>query len=443
MRKAAGSHGKVKTAGLMVALVLGAAMGACGGEDSAGAVSWGSGAEGDTTLVQGGDAEIRGMAAQLLPILSRKAGLPLTSPVMVERRSRAALEGFLLERLDEELPPQRAGHIAQAYHLLGLVPDDLDLRALLIDVYMEQVAGYYDPATSTLYLLEDQPPEATRGILVHELVHAVQDQAQDLDALTHRERGTDARSAAQAAIEGHATLVMLEAMAEQLQGQEVDLSQIPDFSGALAPALENLTTAAPALARAPLVIRESLLFPYVEGASFVHTLWVAEGRAPPFNQLLPGATVDVLHPRDFLDRKGWAPQRPHLDNSPTGYQTLFTETLGAQDLRILFRELGHPDPRGAVRGWVGDSVVLLQSDSTGEVGVVFLSLWRNEDARDAAVAGFRAARGHFPLTQGVSSHDDILGFPAALLWVGLDVMPDLLWGAGELDLVGTVNGGDE
>ncbi|MEX2528391.1 MAG: DUF6782 family putative metallopeptidase [Gemmatimonadota bacterium] len=383
------------------------------------------------------------MAAQLLPILSRKAGLPLKGPVMVERRSRAALEGFLLERLDEELPPQRADHIARAYHLLGLVAGDLDLRALLVQVYMEQVAGYYDPATSTLYLLEDQPPEATQGILVHELVHAVQDQAQDLDALTHRDRGTDARSAAQSAIEGHATLVMLEAMAEQLQGEEVDLSEIPDFSGALAPALENLTATAPALARAPAVIQESLLFPYVEGASFVHAIWVAEGRAPPFNRLLPAATVDVLHPLDFLERKGWTPQRPVLTSSPDGYEILFTETLGAQDLRILLRDLGHRDPRGAVRGWVGDSVILLQSASTGEVGLVFLSLWRDEGARDAAVAAFQGGGGQFPLTHGVSSHDDVLGFPAALLQVGLEGLPAMVWEAGEAVLGGAPDGAGE
>lgn len=427
----------------VAALALCGAVLGCGGDDSAGGVAWDGDVGGDTTLVRGGDAEIRGMAAQLLPILSRKAGLPLTSPVVVERRSRAALEGFLLERLDEELPSQRAGHIARAYHLLGLVPGDLDLRALLVDVYMEQVAGYYDPATATLYLLEDQPPEATRGILVHELVHAVQDQAQDLDALTHRDRGTDARSAAQAAIEGHATLVMLEAMAEQLQGQEVDLSKIPDFSGALAPALENLTTAAPALARAPLVIRESLLFPYVEGASFVHALWVANGRAPPFGQLLPAATVDVLHPGDFLDREGWTPLRPQLASPPPGYEVIFAETLGAQDLRILFQEMGHPDSRGNVRGWAGDSVVLLQSASTGDVGLVFLSLWRDEAARDAAVAGFQGGSEQFPLAHGVSTYDDILGFPAAVLHVGLEGLPELLWAVGEAELMGARSGAGE
>ena len=38
-----------------------------------------------------------------------------------------------------------------AYRLFGLLPDTLELRGLLLDLYAEQVAGYYDPDSTTLF----------------------------------------------------------------------------------------------------------------------------------------------------------------------------------------------------------------------------------------------------------------------------------------------------
>ncbi len=73
----------------------------------------------------------------------------------------------------------------------------------------------------------DQPEALLEGLLVHELVHAVQDQWIDLGALADPKLGSDRATAAQAAIEGHATLVMLEYMAEQAQGRLLYTSPSP------------------------------------------------------------------------------------------------------------------------------------------------------------------------------------------------------------------------
>jgi len=100
--------------------------------------------------------------------------------------------------------------LSEAYALLGLVPRAMDLRGMLKAIYLEQIAGFYDPDSTTLFVLDDQPDEAIESLLAHELVHAIQDQNTDLDAITAPGLNNDRRVAAQAAIEGHATLVMFE-----------------------------------------------------------------------------------------------------------------------------------------------------------------------------------------------------------------------------------------
>ena len=147
------------------------------------------GAQVRDTLVVSDDAELRQIASELLLDLAKRSGLELKTPVRLARRSRAELVGYLTAKLDRELPPEEARGISESYYLLGLAPVGLDLRGVLLAVYTEQVAGFYDPDSTALFVMDDQPAEALRTVLVHELVHAVQDQSVDLDALTARERG--------------------------------------------------------------------------------------------------------------------------------------------------------------------------------------------------------------------------------------------------------------
>ena len=142
-------------------------------------------------LVVSDDPELRAMAAELLPDLAKLSGLELKAPVKLARRSRAELVAYLRAQLDRELPADEARDVAESYRLMGLAPEGFDLRAVLLAVYTEQVAGFYDPDSTALFVMDDQPAEALRTVLIHELVHAVQDQSADLDALTARERGND------------------------------------------------------------------------------------------------------------------------------------------------------------------------------------------------------------------------------------------------------------
>ncbi len=339
----------------------------------------------ESELVVSSDATLRKLASELLPDLAARSGLELREPVRLEMRSREELVRYLESKLDEELPEEEARATVEAYALFGLVPNTLDLREVLLALYTEQVAGFYEPDSTALFVMDDQPEALLEGLLVHELVHAVQDQWVDLGALADPKLGSDRATAAQAAIEGHATLVMLEYMAEQAQGTPVDLGALPNFANLLRSQLEGARDQFPALAAAPPVIQESLLFPYLEGAGYVHGLWAQGDRVAPFGEYLPKSTEQILG--------GTADDVPiELAMSVSGADILHEDVLGRLELGVMLDQHLGPGSARFADGWGGDRYVLVEV-GTGERGLIWYSVWDDEAARDRFVERFRDALG--------------------------------------------------
>lgn len=370
------------------------------------------GSEG-TALVTSSDPRLAAIAVRILPDLASRSGMELREPVRVERRSRAELERYLEFKIDEEFPEGRAELVSEAYGLLGLVPGDIDLRRTLKALYLEQVAGFYDPDSTTLFVLDDQPDEAIESLLVHELVHAIQDQNTNLDSITAPGLDNDRRVAAQAAIEGHATLVMFEFLLMR-QGQGVfDLTDVPDFSARLGPALEAARMESPTLAGVPLVLQESVLFPYQGGVTFVEALWKERGgRPPPFGSDLPTSTEHILHPEDFA--RGPDVPRTVEVSVEDGWTRLYEDTLGELELGILLETVGAS--RAHAIGWGGDRYVLL-GDEDGRRSLAWFGVWDTEAQRDKFVHELEPRLSAFPQRASLTALE-INGLPATRLLIG-------------------------
>jgi len=355
------------------------------------------------------DPELQELAEELLPDLAARSGLALVEPVRLERRSREHLVRYLESKLDEELPVEEARTMVEAYALLGLVPHDLDLRSMLLALYTEQVAGFYEPDSTALFVMDDQPRAALEGLLIHELVHAIQDQNASLDALTERELGNDRTIAAQAAIEGHATLVMLEYLTEQMVGSPIDLAEIPDFAAQMRPAIQAMRGQFPALAGAPRVIQESLLFPYLEGTGYVQALWAGGTRLAPFGPHLPRSTEQILE-RDLSD----APLEVSVRVS--GGRIVREDVLGRLEAGVLLSEHAGEAAGALAAAWEGDRYVLVEASGGGR-GLIWHAVWENEESRDRVAAALE------PALQGLGTGAEVLrasvdGRPATVLRVG-------------------------
>jgi len=293
------------------------------------------------------DERVQQMAAQLQPEVERAVGLPFKVPPVVALRSREQVGTYLAAKLDTDLPPSVLDGMAEAYRLFGMLPDTLDLRTLLLALYTEQVIGYYDPDSSTLYVVRDADPKSQRMILAHELVHALQGQYTNVDSLIAPARANDARTAAQAVLEGQATLASLTILMP-----DRDLNAVPHFWDSYRKSLEQQQAKMPVFNTAPPLIREGIVFPYLEGAEFVRWFDRTYPRREPFGRYLPQSTEQILHPDRF--RAGDEPIPLRLVG--TGPEPMHSDVLGEFETRILLAELTGSEAvaQSASLGWGGD-----------------------------------------------------------------------------------------
>ena len=97
-------------------------------------------------------------------------GLKIKEPIRFRIVSRDDLRSILDDKLNRELPPGYLANLETVYKLLGALPDEADLRGLVLDLLAQQVAGMYDKETGTLYVIRqfDLNRPLARVILAHE-----------------------------------------------------------------------------------------------------------------------------------------------------------------------------------------------------------------------------------------------------------------------------------
>ena len=114
----------------------------------------GAACRGEARQTSANDVTLARMVDSLRAPVERAVGLVFTSTPRSAMRTKEQVRGYLTRKLDEELPPARLRGLETTYRLFGLLPDTLHLRALLLNLYTEQVAGFYDPDSATLFGVE-------------------------------------------------------------------------------------------------------------------------------------------------------------------------------------------------------------------------------------------------------------------------------------------------
>lgn len=313
----------------------------------------------------GDSINIAAMVDSLRPSVEQAVGLPFKSTPRSEMVSKEMVRTYILDRLDKEFPRARRDGMQAAYRLFGLLPDSLDLERLLLDLYAEQVAGYYDPETTTLYGVEGGDRAQMRLILAHELVHALQHQYLPLDSLMVAKGDGDRVAATQAVLEGHATLASITLLAPG-----VDVVRSQEFWETYRDQVRSQQASMPIFAGAPLVLRESLIFPYVSGAEFMRW-WAVSGHPPlPGRAELPVSTEQVLHPDRY---PADVPREVRFADSTA--DVLFEDTMGELEVQILLASLRGGDRAAldAPLGWGGDRYRVYQT--ADGPALVWITVW--------------------------------------------------------------------
>src|SRR5207249_9382328 len=94
---------------------------------------------------------------------------------------REEVEAFVSQHITEDEDAKRLRRSELVLKKFGLLPREFDLGKFLVALLKEQVAGYYDPKTKTVKLLDWVGAEQQKPVLAHELTHALQDQSFNLE----------------------------------------------------------------------------------------------------------------------------------------------------------------------------------------------------------------------------------------------------------------------
>jgi len=121
------------------------------------------------------DKNLAHLVDSLMPAVEQSVGVKFKRRPEAVLRTRDEVRSFVRAKLAQEMPPERFLQLTRAYTLLGLLPDSLDLRAVMEDMLSQQIAGYYDPDSATFYGVVGADQAMQRLTIAHELVHALQE----------------------------------------------------------------------------------------------------------------------------------------------------------------------------------------------------------------------------------------------------------------------------
>jgi hypothetical protein len=264
-------------------------------------------------------ADLLAAAPQILEYASQDTGLPIKSKVKTRLTTRDAVEKYLNQQMKDDKDAKRMERSELVLKKFGLLDNSFQLKPFLIELYKEQVAGYYDEKTKTMNLLDWVDAEDQKPVMAHELTHALQDQFVNLDKWNKAGNDEDKISrnvkednerlakdevdtARDAVVEGQAMVTFFD---YSLKDEGKSILTAPEIVDLIKQNMMD-TSGSPVLARAPLLIQESMMFPYEQGLGFEVDILRARGKQRAFAGVLddpPSTSAEIMHPMDYLFHK--------------------------------------------------------------------------------------------------------------------------------------------
>jgi hypothetical protein len=346
---------------------------------------------------------------ELLKFSSQETGLPIKSAVKRQIISRAAVESYMKQKFDEDESAKRLQRSEIVLKKFGLLDRDFALKPFLLALLTEQVEAFYDSKTKTVNMLDWVSIEEQKPVLAHELTHALQDQHSDLDKWSDQtpedvslnaSGDTDhivkdeMDTARDAVVEGQATAVMMDYILKPMGKSLIKDPEIMEFAKRQMSASDS----SPILARAPILLSESLLFPYREGLSFEQDVWMDQGQAAAFAGAMdrpPTSSWEIINPLEYEKRH--VPAVPLLPDIHPLVDKLYKPydigQVGQLDLHILAEIFGgDAAARNLTSAWDGgiywagqrlSAKTTAEQAGTSSLALFYLSAWKNTASAQA------------------------------------------------------------
>ena len=372
--------------------------------------------------------ELFGQVDQILKFASKDSGLPTRHEVKRRLTNRDEVVSYLEKSMREDKSAQRVQRSELVLKKFGLLPRDFKLSSFLVALLREQIAGYYDPKTKTMNLLDWVPLEQQRAVLAHELTHALQDQSFNLEKWLKGGNGDldkkkeimpedivadEADEVKEAVVEGQAETVMLDYI---LSPSGKSATDAPEVVEELDAAMTKGSPDSVEFQTAPIFLKESLTFPYRYGVKFVTAVLKDEGKGKAFAGAFnnpPRLTRQIMEPRTYLSGETIAPMSlPDFKHDFKDYDRFDLGAIGEFDVSMLIDQYaGVEESKQMYPSWRGGYYysVLPKGNPSAPLGLLYVSRWANAEkaGKFAAIYAKSLTQRYKQVKQSDDNPDDL------------------------------------
>jgi len=346
------------------------------------------------------------MVAELRIEAAKIRGLAWTFDVPGHDILKKEIPAAFREEVDSFMPKEKRERYTRALRRLGLLTDAQDPFELMGSMMAGMAGGFYSPRAKELFVVEGFSGDAARPVLLHELIHALEDQHFDFQSRTLPiSMDPDRTFAATCVVEGSAEHARL---AYQALHPDITAAFMASNSdGKSAAAQMRIMQTVPAFMIVPTMLH------YRHGPRLVARA-LKEARDDDYAAVMkrlyadpPVSTEQVLHldrwftkTRDYPRGILWAGDL--TEALGRGWEKLFEQRQGELDLALyLDRFLGGTNgllnvrnfvqavpacavARKAAAGWDGGRMAFFAKEGAP---IVMLQAWVFDTPKDAAEAG--------------------------------------------------------
>jgi hypothetical protein len=338
---------------------------------------------------------------EILHFDSKETGLGIKRDVKRRLTSREEVVSYLTKHMNDE-DTQRLRRSELVLKKFGLLPRDFNLETFLLALLKEEIAGYYDPKTKTVNMLDWVPIEEQEPVMAHELTHALQDQDINLqkwmkkgdkdlgetrkDPTPEDIENDEIDNAREAVVEGQAQAMMFQYV---LAPTGHSITQNSALVGAMQEETLTGTPSTKVFNEAPIFLKESLTFPYSYGMDFVIKLMQAGGKEKAFAAVLknpPHTTRQIMQPDVYLAGEKIQPMHVlDFKRDFKDYQKFDIGAMGEFDVAVLMEQyVGRPISKYMYPEWRGGYYYAAKPKSipnlaNAPLGLLYLSRWSSPD----------------------------------------------------------------
>jgi hypothetical protein len=310
------------------------------------------------------NSDFAAAADEVLGQMGEITGLKLRTPLKKSLRSREQIRAYVIQEMNEDKNAAERYAGQRSAEAFGLLPKGFNLDAFMVDLLTEQIAGLYDPKAHEFYVADWIPIADQKMVMAHELTHALEDQYFQIEAWVKAARpDDDAELAREAVLEGSAMAAMVDYL---LQGTGRSLQDLPDIDPST---LIGDMEGTPTLQKAPLFLKDALIFPYLDGLNFSAAVLRPAGWSslPGVFAKPPASTQQILHPDLYKSGKVATPvSLPSMDKAVGPEWTKLEDNVMGEFgwKEVLKQFLGEAKAAERSVAWDGDRYVVYEQKQT-------------------------------------------------------------------------------